>query len=116
MTRPQNIERKSASAAERRSSSREAVCQGATVLRQDGSVAARGRTSNLSPRGVFVISRLHGQLPEVGDPVLVELTLSAAAVAGGKGRRTRIVKQDGRIVRTTRLGQLVGLGIEFTRT
>ena len=113
MAEVRDIERRAIIAAERRRSDRMAICQGVTVLRDDGSVLARGRTSNLSPKGTLVISRIQGELPRIGDAVVVELTVPSSSSSPSKVRMNRTVRQKARIVRTTRLGQLAGLGIEF---
>lgn len=100
-------------AADRRIDRRTSLSQAATILLRSGREVARGRTSNVSAKGAFVITRLSGHLPGIGGAVFVDLTVPAVDSRRGRCGKTRQVRRAGRIVRITRLGQLVGLGIEF---
>jgi hypothetical protein len=111
--------------AERRAAARAAAALPAVVCDRRGRVLARGCTANISECGVMVIIRWEGDFD--GSPVIVELTVPAAKAPGPlhvrrKGRRlsprrnaTRQVRYLCRVARLTRLGPMLGLGLEFTR-
>ena len=97
--------------AERRRNSRLAASHSVTILTADGRKLVNGRTGNISPRGLFVIARFNNDLPE--DEVLLELKVPTARSHVSGGTQTRSVRLRARIVRTVRLGQLVGLGLQL---
>ena len=102
----------SVSAAERRLSRRGAASHAATVLATNGSVIARGKTSNISEDGVFVVAKIRGNSPE-NTNVVLELSVPDASSKSSRRGRMRTVRFKARIVRTIRMGNLVGLGIAF---
>jgi len=102
----------SVSAAERRLNRRGAASHAATVFATNGSVIARGRTSNISENGVFIVAKIKGKSPE-NTRVVVELSVPDASGKSSRRGRMRTVRFKARIIRTIRLGHLVGIGIAF---
>ena len=77
-----------------------------------GQVVARGRTSNASANGAFVIAPMDA-VPSLGDQLLIEMKLLRS---GGPHTRRgpRRAHYLARVVRLRQIGQLVGLGMELT--
>jgi hypothetical protein len=103
----------SVSAAERRQDVRMPAAHPVVVCDRRGRVLLRGRASNVSEAGVFCLTDAQRALRVRGE-VLLEIHLP---VPGRRSRRTpatRKVRYRGRVARTRKLGQLVGLGIELT--
>jgi len=98
--------------AERRRSRRRAASHPAAVFTRSGSLLARGKTSNISENGVLLLAKITGKTPDSGQ-VMLELTVPDAGASPSRGNRTRTVRFHARIVRSVRLGHLVGLGVEF---
>ena len=77
-----------------------------------GQVVARGRTSNTSVSGAFVIAPMDAA-PSLGDQLLIEVKLLRSG--GPHARRgPRRAHYLARVVRLRQIGQLVGLGMELT--
>jgi len=96
---------------ERRKNQRTLAVYPAAILDNDGYVLARGRTSNMSERGVFVIA--DGQWrPQLDAKVILMLELPAAPTPR-KPDKTRTVAYRARVVRTQEVGQLIGVGLEL---
>jgi len=101
--------------AERRHSPRIAAVHPMAVRTPDGRVLVRGWTVNISESGVFVVANGHRSLPQMKE-VVVEMTVPASSPNGReRGEVKRVIRYVGRIVRTQRLGKLIGLGIEFLK-
>ena len=99
--------------AERRRSVRLAAAYPAIVRDRRGRILARGRTANISEKGVFVIARRRAGPPPPQEDISVELTIPAARTLRSRRQAVRTVRYRGRIARTQPIGQLIGLGIEF---
>ena len=100
--------------AERRHSPRIAAVHPMAVRTPDGRVLVRGWTVNISGSGVFVVANGRCRLPQTKE-VTVEMTVPAPSNGRGRGGANRMIRYAGRIVRTQRLGELMGLGIEFLK-
>ncbi len=98
-------------AAERRRSVRQPAAYPTVLADSRGKTLARGRTANISDHGLFIIV---GQRLSPSDEANVIAKISIPSAAG-RGKETRIVVYECRIVRRQALGQLVGLGVEFAR-
>lgn len=77
-------------------------------------ILVRGRTANISDSGVSVVADARRNVPIDGD-ILVEITEPADPYARKGEDHCRIHRYAGRVARTQQLGNLMGLGIEFTR-
>ena len=104
----------SANSAERRRSKRGAASHAARVYSANGLLLAEGKTSNISENGVLVVAKIMGAEPQNGGIVL-ELAVPDASSKPSRRGRSRTVRFDAQIIRTVRLGHLVGVGIEFKR-
>ena len=100
--------------AERRRSVRTPAAYQATLYSRQGRVLARGRTTNISQSGAFVVAENRRNIPLSGR-ICVEIAVPGLSVSPGRRARMRVVRYACRIVRTQALGQLIGLGIEFVR-
>lgn len=100
--------------AERRRNPRIAAVHPMAVRTPDGRVLVRGWTVNISKSGVFVVANGRRGLPQTKE-VTVEVTVPASPNGRGRGGAKRVIRYAGRIVRIQRLGQLIGLGIEFLK-
>ena len=98
--------------AERRRSRRQPASHTVAMFANNGNLIARGKTSNISETGIFLVAKIAGKTPENGQVVL-ELSVPRGGDHPNRGRRLRTVRCRARIVRSIRLGHLVGLGIEF---
>ena len=98
--------------AERRRSRRGAASHHAAVFTRSGGLIARGKTSNISENGVFLLAKIKGMTPASGQ-VTLELVVPETSSKANRSGRMRTVRFSARIVRSVRLGHLVGLGIEF---
>ena len=105
--------RMSVSTAERRRSRRMAASHPAALYGDNGSLVARGRTSNISENGLFLLAKIRGKTPQEGGQVVLEMSVPDASSKPNRRRCTRTVRFIARIVRSVRLGHLVGLGVEF---
>ncbi len=95
--------------AERRRTVRTPTVYCATLCdKRNRTELARGRTSNISEGGVFVLFRASGRIPHDGM-VCVDLTIPADPVAGTK----RTVVYECQITHRQEMGNMVGLGLEF---
>jgi hypothetical protein len=77
-------------------------------------ILVRGRTANISDSGVSVVADARRNVPAEGD-ILLEITQPPDPYARRGQDHCRIYRYAGRVARTQQLGNLVGLGIEFTR-
>ena len=102
----------SAQSAERRRSRRRPASHPGAVFAGNGTLVARGKTGNISENGVFLLAKIEGKTPQSGR-VELELSIPEAGSNPNRRGRTRTVRFSARIVRSVRLGHLVGLGIEF---
>jgi len=98
--------------AERRRSRRGSASHPAAVFARNGGFIARGRTSNISETGVFLLAKIKGKTPNGGE-IILELSVPDAGSKPCRNGRTRTVRFRARIIRSIRLGHLVGLGIAF---
>ena len=98
--------------AERRRSPRVCAAHRARITDSSGHLIVHGRTANISQNGAMVICHTRGY-PEPPPSVLVELELPGASDKDSPDGNERTVTFDCRVVRTRRLGHLVGLGVEF---
>ena len=97
--------------AERRRNQRIPEIHPAAVLDADGYLLARGRTSNISERGVFIIA--DGPWgPELNSTVILELKLPAVPTARKPHKRRTVIYQA-RVVRTQKAGEVFGVGLEL---
>ncbi|MFA6134339.1 MAG: PilZ domain-containing protein [Phycisphaerae bacterium] len=95
---------------ERRRGVRASAAYPATLTDQRGKMVARGRTVNISEKGVFLLIH-HGQVPS-GKVLVAHLSVPSAA---RHGPATRTVSYSCHIVRTQMLGRMMGVGIEFNK-
>ena len=96
---------------ERRKSQRVSEIHPAAVLDADGYVLAKGRTSNISERGVFlIVDGLWG--PELNSRVILELKLPTTGTARRPDKK-RTVVYKARVVRTHGSGCIFGVGLEL---
>lgn len=93
---------------ERRHSVRMAASYMATVRTLRNQVIARGRTANISEKGVLVVVRRSRKALEAGD-VYLDLVIPADPMAGTRRNVTYMC----RVVRRQELANLLGLGLEF---
>ena len=98
--------------AERRRSRRGSASHTVALFADNGNLIARGKTSNISENGIFFLAKIKGTTPE-GGQVVLEMSVPDAGSRPNRARRLRTVRFSARIVRSVRLGHLVGLGIEF---
>ena len=94
---------------ERRLSTRVTAAHGVIVRDLEGRLLARGRTADISERGVFVLADSHPAL-QVDWEILAELCVPALA-RGRSGSRT--VTYRCRVARLLPIAQLTGLALEF---
>ena len=76
-----------------------------------GTVITHGRTANVSQAGAFVITSGECSI-QIGDTLIAEMSLPSVDSSGG-ARPMRTICYSCRVVRTSRLGQLFGIGIEL---
>ena len=98
--------------ADRRSHVRTQAAYKAVVTDRKGRVVLRGRTTNLSDRGAFVVGSAPRGVPHVRN-VVVEMHLPETKVSRGGHRSTRKVRYLARVVRRQTLGQMLGMGVEL---
>jgi len=103
MTRPQ---------LERRRAARRPAAYRVVLRGRRGRLIARGRTVNISPGGVFVLVRPRGPMPR-NDRLEIELTLPRAQSGPPSRPRSRRARHRCRVVRTERVGEMVGLALEL---
>ena len=97
--------------AEGRANHRAAAAHPIVVRDLDGGLLARGRTSNISETGVFLIAQTNW-LAEVDQEVHICLTLPATRKAQRRDER-RAVVYTARVVRLRMLGHMLGVGLEL---
>ena len=90
---------------ERRRHLRAAAAHKARIVNARGEELAHGRTANVSETGAMIIVDGRSGL-DLAEELIAELHVPAD---GGR----RVVRYRCRIARTQRLGQLLGLGLEF---
>jgi hypothetical protein len=101
-------------ATERRRSERRPAALPVAICDDQWRILVRGRTSNVSEAGVSVVADARRGVPAEGN-IFLEITQPPDPYAKpGKDLR-RIHRYTGRVARTQQLGNLLGLGIEFTR-
>jgi len=98
--------------AERRRAVRAPAAFPATLRDRRGHVLARGRTANISEIGALLLVRPTAGPIRVTKPVL-EVVLPATAEPQAKRSPKRTVRYRCRIVRTTALGHMLGIGVEL---
>lgn len=98
--------------AERRRSRRGAASHAAAVFAANGALVARGKTSNISETGIFLLAKIGGRTPR-NEQVELEMSVPDAGSKPNRHGRMRTVRFSARIVRSIRIGHLVGLGIEL---
>ncbi len=101
------------STTERRSSGRISTAYPAKIRSRNGKILARGRTSNVSAHGAFLIADREFEIPSDGVVVL-EL------VKPDLGRTTaddepNLDRYECCITRSESLGQLTGLAVKFNK-
>lgn len=97
--------------AERRRSRRAPAVHPIAIFDNDGYVLARGRTSDMSECGVYIIVS-SDWAPELNSTVTVELKLPGFASERRRDRQ-RIVIYSARVVRTREVAQFLGVGLEL---
>jgi hypothetical protein len=95
--------------AERRRNDRLPAAYPATITDRQGRFLAKGRTTNISAQGTFVLAG--GNALEPDQIVVIEMGIPVP----GKPSQRRAVAFACRIVRRQQIGQLVGVGVEFLR-
>ncbi len=98
--------------AERRFGARTSRAYPAVLMTKRRRILGRGRTANISQRGVYLIADCVDGLPESGE-LLLELRLPDFTKPSSKTRRTRTVQYTCRVVRSEPVGQLRGLAVQF---
>ena len=99
---------------ERRRDARQPAACSVEVLDDRGRLLARGRATNISENGLFLLTGRCPNLPSSGR-VMLKITLPAPRQKRSRRGAGRIVVYLGRIVRRQVLGQLSGVGVEFVR-
>ena len=79
-----------------------------------GCVIVRGRTTDVSESGVFVVGVGQGDCLDAKSVVL-EMTVPAAGPRRTGRRPTRQVRYLARIVRIQKIGHMLGVGLTFVR-
>jgi len=98
---------------ERRRVPRQAADWPLILLSGDGREIATGKASDISSLGVFAMVQIPCSA-QLGDYVVVELDVPPADPTGGaRPLEPSKMRYGGHVVRTTQLGDLVGLGVEF---
>lgn len=97
---------------ERRLSTRIAAAYAVRLCDARGRQVASGRTANVSESGLFALLRYGKDLPENMSP-LAEVTVPSHSAAAAARGSTRVVCYRCRIIRQSRLGNLLGVGLEF---
>ncbi len=97
---------------EKRHSERMAACHPVVLYDMDGHVLVKGKSSNISEKGVLIVAQLNGDLPKC-DEVIAELTVPNPKKRSDHQNDTRKVRFRGKIVRSVCMGSLIGLGVEF---
>ncbi len=97
---------------ERRRGSRMSVSHPVTLRDRRGRVLLRGRTSDISQRGLYCLTECRRGLRLKGR-VMLEITLPAGRAPRRRHATQRTARHAGRIVRVEEIGQLVGLAIEL---
>jgi c-di-GMP-binding flagellar brake protein YcgR len=98
---------------DRRRSIRVAAAYPVSLCDDTWRILARGRTANISETGVSVVADARRGVPETGQ-VHVEITLPAEGKFVPGRRQMRIARYVCRIARVQQLGNLMGLGLDFT--
>lgn len=84
----------------------------AVICDTRGRVLARGRTTNISENGAFVVGiARHG--PPRGKQVIVEMEIPFAGLRHGRRGGFRRVRYSARLVHTQALGSMFGAGLEL---
>lgn len=94
---------------ERRRSVRMAASFPATIRNFRNRIVARGRTTDISEGGVFVVVHRNRYIPESGGEAFVDLIIPADPLAGTK----REVTYRCKITRRQDLANMLGLGLQF---
>jgi len=84
----------------------------ARVFNKRGKLLARGRTADISERGVFLLASGPGRL-RAEQEIIVELRVPAGGQVRQRRQACRTVRYLSRIVRHETVGQHEGVGIEF---
>ena len=106
---------RSVGTAERRRQLRKEAVWPVILRDESGQEIARGKTINISNTGIFAM--FDGQL-SVGPGEEYQIEFAVPTTDPGGGARpldTRTNRYTCRIVRSSRLGSMVGMGIEFLR-
>ncbi len=98
---------------ERRSSGRISTAYPAKILSRKGKILARGRTSNISAHGVFLIADREFEIPSDGVVILelVKPDLGRTPAAA----EPNLDRYECCIIRSESLGQLTGLAVKFSK-
>ncbi len=98
---------------ERRSSGRISTAYPAKIRSRTGEILARGRTSNISAHGVFLIADREFEIPSDGVVVLelVKPDLDRISTA----TEPVLDRYECCIIRSESLGQLIGLAVKFNK-
>lgn len=99
--------------AERRSHVRIPAAYAAKLFSRKGDLIGCGRVTDTSESGAFILFSQHGKIPPSGQ-IRVDMLLPAARGNAAAGD-VRKVCYLCRIVRTERLGQMVGVGVALMR-
>lgn len=97
--------------AERRRSRRVPAVHPATIMDEDGCVISKGRTSDTSECGVFLIVDNNWE-PVVDSEVVLELRIPGTPTPR-KPDKLRTVAYHARVVRTSNIGSMIGVGLEL---
>ena len=95
--------------AERRRSARLPAAYPAVIVDSQGRFIAKGRTTNISHEGAFILASAKALVPE--QVVAIEITVPSL----GGTPKTRVVVYTCRVARRQGIGQLLGVGVEFLR-
>lgn len=98
--------------AERRINARASVAYPVAIMDRHRRVLARGRTTDISQRGVFVVVIAPRGTP-MAPEVQIEITVPKSHPRRSGRQPGRKVRYLARITRSEQLGQMLGLGVEF---
>lgn len=96
---------------DKRRAPRASATYSATIRDTSGRVLGHGRTSNVGIMGLLLIAPLEHR-PHLNDHLLIEIDLNSRPYPGGP-KVPQAAHYLARVVRTRRVGRLVGVGLEL---
>ena len=96
---------------DKRRAPRASAIYSATIRDPSGHILGHGRTSNVGIMGLFLIAPLQHR-PHLNERLLIEIDLNSSPYPGGP-KVTQAAHYLARVVRTRRVGRLIGVGLEL---